>query len=119
MSAKRPSMDLLKITSSLAVPMTEAVQRQAMPTPIVAAEPSAPAAEPIAPSADPSPQLRSPPKAPVAKVSKPREYANMGFKIEPEFKFRFRKRAVHAGLKLNELLKEALTAWEQKQGLSK
>jgi hypothetical protein len=38
--------------------------------------------------------------------------------VPPEFRKRFRQRAVMADLKLNELLFAALDAWEEKHGLS-
>lgn len=41
----------------------------------------------------------------------------LAFKVPPEFRKRFRQRAVNADLKLNELLFAALAAWEEKQGL--
>jgi hypothetical protein len=37
--------------------------------------------------------------------------------VPPAFRKRFRQRAVEADLKLNELLFEALEAWEEKRGL--
>jgi len=39
------------------------------------------------------------------------------FKLEAQFRRRFRQRAAEADLKLNELLREALDAWEQQRGL--
>ena len=45
---------------------------------------------------------------------------NMGnFKVSAEFRKRFRERALDADLKLNELLVEALDAWERVNGLKK
>lgn len=41
----------------------------------------------------------------------------LAFKVSPEFRKRFRQRAVEADLKLNELLFAALDAWEKQQGL--
>jgi hypothetical protein len=41
--------------------------------------------------------------------------ATLNFKVAPEFRHRFRKRAAEADLKLNELLREALEAWEEKR----
>lgn len=41
----------------------------------------------------------------------------LAFKVPPEFRKRFRQRAVEADLKLNELLFAAFAAWEEKQGL--
>ncbi len=44
--------------------------------------------------------------------------APLNFKVDTEFRRRFRQRAAEADLKLNELLREALEAWEQKRGLA-
>ena len=43
--------------------------------------------------------------------------APLNFKVDAEFRRRFRRRAAEADLKLNELLREALDAWEQQRGL--
>ena len=43
----------------------------------------------------------------------------LAFNVPPEFRKRFRQRAVMADLKLNELLFAALYAWEEKHGLNK
>jgi hypothetical protein len=43
--------------------------------------------------------------------------APLNFKVDPDFRRRFRERAASADLKLNELLREALDAWEEKRGL--
>lgn len=40
--------------------------------------------------------------------------APLNFKVDPEFRRRFRRRAAEADLKLNELLRQALDAWEEK-----
>ena len=40
--------------------------------------------------------------------------ATLNFKVSPEFRQRFRQRAAEADLKLNELLRQALAAWEEK-----
>jgi len=42
--------------------------------------------------------------------------APLNFKVDAEFRRRFRQRAAEADLKLNELLREALDAWEEKRG---
>lgn len=42
--------------------------------------------------------------------------ASLNFKVSPDFRQRFRKRALEADLKLNELLIEALDAWEKGRG---
>jgi len=39
----------------------------------------------------------------------------LAFKVPPAFRKRFKQRALSADLKLNELLFEALDAWEEKQ----
>jgi hypothetical protein len=41
----------------------------------------------------------------------------LAFKVSPAFRKRFRQRAADADMKLNELLFEALDAWEEKRGL--
>lgn len=41
----------------------------------------------------------------------------LNFRVDPAFKRRFKQRALDADLKLNELLKAALAAWEEKHGL--
>jgi len=76
--------------------MTEASQRVARPAPVPAAAPVAALAEP------------------------PTKTANLqalAFKVSPAFRKRFRQRAADSDLKLNELLFEALDAWEEKRGL--
>lgn len=40
----------------------------------------------------------------------------LNFRVSPEFKKRFKLRALEADLKLNELLRHALDAWEEKHG---
>ena len=42
--------------------------------------------------------------------------APINFKVDPDFRRRFRQRAAEADLKLNQLLREALEAWEEKRG---
>ena len=44
--------------------------------------------------------------------------STMNFKVDPAFRRRFRLRAAAADLKMVELLREALDAWEEKNGLS-
>lgn len=43
----------------------------------------------------------------------------LNVKVSAEFRKRFRERALNADLKLNELLVEALDAWERVNGLKK
>jgi hypothetical protein len=100
MSAKRPAIDLLALTSEQATPMPEAGQRMAPPV----APPAKPAAAPA------MRELEG--RVPTA------ELASLAFKVSPEFRRRFRQRAANADLKLNELLFAALAAWEEKQGVA-
>jgi hypothetical protein len=69
--------------------------------------------------ASPMPEAaqRTAPSSPAGSVKTPNLEA-LAFKVPPEFRKRFRKRAVNADLKLNELLFAALDAWEEKHGLS-
>lgn len=100
MSAKRPAIDLMSLTSDQATPMAEAVQRMAPPT-VVSAPPVKPAstAKPVA-VVDPSRAITA-------------DLEGLSFKVPPEFRRRFRQRAVEADLKLNELLFAAFEAWEK------
>lgn len=96
MSKQRPSVDfqnLLDLTSSEAVPMAEASQRTA--------------SLPAQPATSPAP----------SSTVKTANLEALAFKVPPEFRKRFKQRAVGADLKLNELLFAALDAWEEKQGL--
>jgi hypothetical protein len=94
--SKRPSIDLMSLTSEQAAPMAEATQR----TPI-----EVPKAKP-----QPAPDNRPSPV-------KTENLEALAFKVPPVFRKRFRQRAVAADLKLNELLFEALDAWEKVKGL--
>ncbi len=98
MSTKRPPVDLTALTSDHATPMPEAAQR-------------------VAPQATPAPTPRAVPKPEPAVTTANLEA--LAFKVPPAFRKRFRQRAVAADLKLNELLFEALDAWEAQQGLEK
>ena len=98
--SKRPAIDLAALTSEAAAPMTEASQRMARPVspflvPHAAREPS-PASE---------------------EATKTANLQALAFKVPPAFRKRFRQRAANSDLKLNELLFEALDAWEEKRGL--
>ena len=96
--SKRPTIDLAALTSEAAQPMTEAVQRVPRPAPAAAPAKTRLAAEP------------------------PTRTANLqalAFKVSPAFRKRFRQRAADADLKLNELLFEALDAWEVQRGLKR
>jgi hypothetical protein len=93
--AKRPAIDLAALTAETAAPMTEAEQRAAHPAPV------------------PPPPLPPAAEAP----TKTANLQALAFKVPPAFRKRFRQRAANADLKLNELLFEALEAWEEKHGL--
>ncbi len=102
--SKRPSIDLAALTSEAAAPMSEAAQRAARPTLVPAPVP-----------------VKEPPAARRA-VEPPTKTANLqalAFKVSPAFRKRFRQRAANADLKLNELLFEALDAWEEKHQLKR
>jgi len=100
--SKRPSIDLMSLTSEQAAPMAEATQRTPMET--------------IKPKPDPKPR---PEAAARSKAVKTENLEALAFKVSPVFRKRFRQRAVAADLKLNELLFEALDAWEEKHGFKK
>ena len=94
--SKRPAIDLSSLTSGAAAPMAEASQR--------------------------IPRIVPPPLAPVRERDAATRTANLealAFKVPKAFRKRFRQRAANADLKLNELLFEALDAWEEKHGLEK
>lgn len=93
---KRPTIDLAALTSEAASPMTEALQR------------TAPRSQQIAAAAGP---MSAEPRTRTANLQA------LAFKVSPAFRKRFRQRAADADLKLNELLFEALDAWEEKRGL--
>jgi hypothetical protein len=95
MSSKRPPIDLVALTSDQAIPMAEATQRTASAPP------------------------RSPTPSPIVLREKTENLQALAFKVSPTFRKRFRERAVAFDLKLNELLFEALDAWEEKRGLKK
>jgi hypothetical protein len=96
--SKRPPLDLLALTSEQAAPMPEAVQRTSAPA--------------VRASSSAEPKTRA------GKV-KTENLEGLAFKVAPAFRKRFKQRAVNADLKLNELLFEALDAWEEKRGLKK
>ncbi len=89
--SKRPAVDLAALTSEAATPMSEGAQRAPRPAPV--------------------PEPRSP--EPVVRTA---NLQALAFKVPPAFRKRFRQRAADADLKLNELLFEALDAWEEKHG---
>ena len=103
--SKRPSVDLAALTAEAAAPMTEAVQRAPRP---------ALASVAVAPQSAPAKAKRE--------AEPPTKTANLqalAFKVSPAFRKRFRQRAADADLKLNELLFEALDAWEEQRGIKR
>jgi hypothetical protein len=99
MSTKRPLVDLAALTAEAATPMAEAHQR-------------APRLPTHATTDAPPPDKREAKKPPAVKTE---NLESLAFKVSPAFRKRFRHCAVHADLKLNELLFEALDAWEEKR----
>lgn len=95
--SKRPAIDLAALTAEAATPMTEASQRVAHP-----------AAVPAAPGDDGT-----------GSATKTANLQALAFKVPPAFRKRFRQHAADADLKLNELLFEALDAWEEKRRLKR
>ena len=90
---KRPSIDLLALTTEKAAPMPEAVQRMAKTPP-------------------------SPPRClPEARIRSHRELAWPRLQSASGLPQTLPPGAANADLKLNELLFEALAAWEEKQGI--
>jgi hypothetical protein len=98
--SKRPAIDLSALTSEAAAPMPEAAQRSAPMLPPA----SPPAVDPVREKAVPTPTAN---------------LQALAFKVPPAFRKRFRQRAANADLKLNELLFEALDAWEEKHKLAR
>jgi hypothetical protein len=97
--SKRPSIDLAALTSEAATPMAEASQRSAH----VVRPPASPVRE----------------SAGAGEETKTANLQPLAFKVPLAFRRRFRQNAANADLKLNELLFEALDAWEEKRGLKK
>jgi hypothetical protein len=97
--SKRPLLDLMALTSEQAAPMPEATQRMPVELPKTKPQPVPVAARPEAVRTE--------------------NLEALAFKVPPVFRKRFRQRAVAADLKLNELLFEALDAWEEKKGLKR
>jgi hypothetical protein len=102
--SKRPVVNLADLTSEAAAPMSEAAQRIARP-----AEP-APAA--VAPA--PVPARRA-----AEAATRTENLEALAFKVPKAFRRRFKQRATNADLKLNQLLFEALDAWEEKKGIKR
>jgi hypothetical protein len=103
--SRRPAINLSDLTSEAATPMSEASQRVARP----ALVPTIPV------PATPTPISR----ALAEESTKTANLQALAFKVSPAFRKRFRQRAADSDLKLNELLFEALDAWEEKRGLKR
>jgi len=93
--SKRPAIDLMALTAEHAAPMPEATQRT-------------PASHP---------RKEKLPNEKDTGAVRTENLEGLAFKVSPAFRKRFRQRAVSADLKLNELLFEALSAWEEKHGV--
>jgi hypothetical protein len=91
---KRPPVDLMSLTAEQAAPMAEATQRVA---PII------------------TPKTKPHVTRPTREETKTENLEALAFKVPPSFRKRFRQCAVEADLKLNELLFEALDAWEERK----
>jgi hypothetical protein len=102
--SKRPAIDLSALTSEAAAPMAEASQRSAQTAPVL-------------PPAPPAPPVRE--AAGAGQGTKTANLQPLAFKVPPAFRKRFRQHAANTDLKLNELLFEALDAWEEKRGIKK
>ena len=63
------------------------------------------------------PAVDSMEQKPLENLAASKSSAPLNFKVDLEFRRRFRQRAAEADLKLNELLREALDAWEQARDL--
>ena len=96
--SKRPPIDLMSLTSEQAAPMPEASQR--MPVSAAKEKPQ------------PVTKMRR-------EAVRTENLEALAFKVPPVFRKRFKQRAVTADLKLNELLFEALDAWEKMNGIKK
>ena len=102
--SKRPAINLADLTAEAAAPMTEAVQRAPRPA----------ASAPLAVAAEPASARRA-----AGTRTRTENLQALAFKVSPAFRKRFKQRAANADLKLNELLFEALDAWEEKRGLKR
>jgi hypothetical protein len=101
--SKRPPVDLMALTAEQATPMPEAVQRTQPVKPVVATIKK---------------ERATKPSNTVIEHVGTANLEALAFKVSPEFRKRFKTRAVNADLKLNELLFEALDAWEKQKGIA-
>jgi len=101
MSRKRPSVDLMALTSDQAMPMPEASQRTALTSTVVNQQ---------------TLQTETTTRPSTERI-KTENLEALAFKVSPAFRRRFRQHAAASDLKLNELLFAALDAWEEKNGI--
>jgi hypothetical protein len=97
--SKRPVINLADLTAEAAAPMPEAVQRTPRPA-VVPPEPE-------------------PRRRPADAATRTENLEALAFKVPKAFRRRFKQRATNADLKLNQLLFEALDAWEEKRGIKR
>lgn len=102
MMSKRPAFNLADLTAEAAAPMNEAAQRVARADVVPVAAPA-----------------ETPPCRVSDASTKTENLEALAFKVPRGFRRRFKQRATNADLKLNQLLFEALDAWEEKRGLKK
>lgn len=99
--SKRPAVNLADLTAEAAAPMMEAVQRAPRPAAVAVVPPPAAA------------------RRVVEAAMKTENLEALAFKVPKAFRKRFKQRATNADLKLNQLLFEALDAWEDKNGIKR
>lgn len=122
MAKRNPPLDLASLTSEVATPMPEAVQRAPQTTSVGVAH-FRPAMEPSLPLSPPSaPQTHPQAVEAEGEGTDSRRTENLeglSFKVPVEFRKRFRQRAAECDIKLNELLFQCLDAWEEKRAAGK
>jgi hypothetical protein len=91
--SKRPPVDLNAITSDVAAPMAEAMQRVAERVP---------------------PASRLPKSLTELPTVRTEDLVSLSFKVAPAFRKRYRDRAHHAELNKVELLSAMLDLWDEK-----
>jgi len=103
--SKRPAINLSDLTAEAAAPMAEAVQRAPLPPPVIVPAPAVAVPEP------------APARRGADTATRTENLEALAFKVSKAFRRRFKQRATNADLKLNQLLFEALDAWEEKRGI--
>lgn len=97
--SKRLAVDLTSLTAAAAEPMPEATQRAAAPPPSMSTR-----------AVKPAKALKGDDMQPSVATAM---LEGLSFKVPPEFRKRFKRSAVEADMKLNELLFACYTAWEK------